>query len=748
MLNKKLLCLGAIAITAALSAGCNRSPEAKEAEYLKSGRALLAKNDTGRALLEFMNAAKIMPKDAEPYYQLGLTYLALHNPGTALGALKKATELNPKRADAQLQMAKLMATTQSQNLLQDAMNRLQSILAASPDNLEAIDTMAIAEWKLGKTDGAEKLLEGALAKSPADLKSAVMLSRMMLNQKDPDGAEKVLKKAAATAPKSAAPALALGSLYAKLNQADKAEAAFRNALQLDPKSAVALLGIATVQLARRQLDQAEQTLRQVAALPDQRYDALYAVFLYQSGKRDAALAEFERIAKEHPDDRTARTRLLEAYFAMNKQPEAQGVLAAALKKNPKDADALFQRSKLYLRTGKAREAQQDLNQITRFLPNDAGVHMALAATYKAQGQPRRERQELNDALGLDKTLLAARFAQVDNFVAGSDLEGALRLLEDAPVPQKKTLPWIIKRNRVLLALHKTKELRVALDQVLPDNKLPELMLQDAILKLAERDFARAREAAEEVLKQNPEEQRAARVVVDSYIVQKQPDKADERLKEIVVAHPNSAPLQNLMGEWHLSRGNLAGARRAWEAAKSTNPKFWQADVALADLDRREQHPDQARQRLVPVVAADPGNVTALMELARIAQESGNRGEAIARYRAVLGVDGSNLAALNNLAYHLALDNPDEGLKIAQQAAELAPDNAAVQDTLGFAFYRKGLYNSAVEYVKAAFAKEPTARRQFHLGMSYLKVGQKDLGQQMLVTALQKDPNLVKTEQGW
>jgi len=117
MLNKKLLCLGAIAITAALSAGCNRSPEAKEAEYLKSGRALLAKNDTGRALLEFMNAAKIMPKDAEPYYQLGLTYLALHNPGTALGALKKATELNPKRADAQLQMAKLMATTQSQNLL-------------------------------------------------------------------------------------------------------------------------------------------------------------------------------------------------------------------------------------------------------------------------------------------------------------------------------------------------------------------------------------------------------------------------------------------------------------------------------------------------------------------------------------------------------------------------------------------------------------------------------------------------------
>ena len=54
--------------------GCNRSPQAKEAQYLQRGMAQAAKKDYGRAILEFRNAVKVMPKDAEPYYQLGLTY--------------------------------------------------------------------------------------------------------------------------------------------------------------------------------------------------------------------------------------------------------------------------------------------------------------------------------------------------------------------------------------------------------------------------------------------------------------------------------------------------------------------------------------------------------------------------------------------------------------------------------------------------------------------------------------------------
>jgi tetratricopeptide (TPR) repeat protein len=101
-------------------------------------------------------------------------------------------------------------------------------------------------------------------------------------------------------------------------------------------------------------------------------------------------------------------------------------------------------------------------------------------------------------------------------------------------------------------------------------------------------------------------------------------------------------------------------------------------------------------------------------LAQLDEQGGNRAGTIARYRAALAVDSSNLGALNNLAYYLAQQNPDEALPLAQQAAEIAPDNAAIQDTLGFVFYRKGDYGNATNYVKIAVTKEPTPRRQFEL----------------------------------
>jgi tetratricopeptide (TPR) repeat protein len=748
--NKVLVVCAATTLLAGVVTvgGCSRSPQARELRFLKRGKDLVAQKDLGRALLEFKSAAQAMPKDAEPYYQLGLTYLAIRDHRYAIAAFRKAVELDPKHAGAELKLAEMEANSRNRDLLGAAMARLHLIVASSPDNLEAVNALAIAEWRLGETDTASKLLEETLQKFPANLRSAISLERMKLRQKDVSGAEAVLQKAAASAPQSPLPVLALGQLYVILNQSEKAEGAFRKALLSDPKSGPALLGLAALQLAANQTDAAEQSLRQLASIPDTKYESVHAIFLYQTGKRDAALAEFERIVKDHPDDRTARTRLLQVYLEMNKLPQAENLLAAVLKKNPKDVDALLQRSKLYLRAGRIQEAQRDLNQVIHFEPNAIPAHLALAAVYGAQGMAQAERQELSEALRLNPALPQSRLLLATNLLAGNEPASALRLLDEAPDPQKKTLLWTVERNRVLLALRKTPELRESLGQVLPYVRLPEFVLQDALLKLAEHDYTGARASAEEVLRQNAEDGTAARIVADAYFAQKQPDKAVERLAQMVAAHPNSAPLQDLLGEWCLRTGNAAAARKAWMAAKTADARFFHADLALAELDRRENHADQARQRLLSVVKTAPSDIPALMALARIDEYSGNLTEAMATYRTVLNVDGQNLFALNNLAWHLALENPDEGLKLAQHAAEIAPDNPLVEDTLGWAFYRKGIYSAATRHLKEAFSKEPTPRREFHLAMSYLKSGDKDLGARMVQAALSKDPNLLKTETGW
>ena len=95
------------------------------------------------------------------------------------------------------------------------------------------------------------------------------------------------------------------------------------------------------------------------------------------------------------------------------------------------------------------------------------------------------------------------------------------------------------------------------------------------------------------------------------------------------------------------------------------------------------------------------------------------------------MDASNLFALNNLAYSLMAADPDEASKLAQRAVELAPDNATVQDTMGWVYCRKGNYSMALTCLKTAVAREPTPRREFHLAVCYLKSGNKELGEKLM-----------------
>src|ERR1035441_9131479 len=115
-----------------------------------------------------------------------------------------------------------MTGTRDEKLVQEAVSRVESAFGDSPDDPEAIDTLAIAEWKLGQPEDASHRLEEALQRFPTHLQSSVALARMKLRQNDLLGAEEVLTKAVAEAPSSSAAAQVLGELYISLRQPEKA----------------------------------------------------------------------------------------------------------------------------------------------------------------------------------------------------------------------------------------------------------------------------------------------------------------------------------------------------------------------------------------------------------------------------------------------------------------------------------------------------------------------------------------------
>jgi tetratricopeptide (TPR) repeat protein len=725
-------------VAGALLAGCARSPEARRDRFLAAGKQFLSKGDNTRALLEFRNASKAVPKDAEPYSRMGDAYRALRDYNSAVKAYRKALDMNPKYTEAQLRLSQIYAMTNDAGLWSDAQKRLQALLEGAPENSDALNALALTELKLGKTQTAVQTLERVLVSAPGELQAAYLLASTELSQKDPKGAEEVLKRAAGGNPPSVEAHLLLGQFYLNQNRAPEAEAEMGLAVSADPKNGEALMDFARLQLYDGKASEAEQNFKKLAALPG--YEAVYPVFLFEQGRRDEALREFERLHKESPDDRGARTRLMVAYRMGNRLPEAEKLLAEAIKKNPKDADALLQRAEIRIERRDFAQAEQDLNEILHLRPKAPEAHYVLAKLNQEQGKALIYRQELIQTLQLNPLLLAVRLELAQNLIESKQGRAALDILNATPESQKGSKAVLVERNWALWLQDQLAEMRKGIDQGLARGTSTELLIQDGLWKLRSGDSAGARTALEAALKLDPSDVRALRALNNAY---GNNAAALEKVKAFAASQPKSAEVQDFLGLTLLTSGDRKGARQALESAAAADPKFVKARLSLAMVDVAEGKIDDARQRLQAVLASEPNNVMARQWLGNLEEMKGNHTAAIDHFRKVVAATQNDPQAANNLAYLLVeyANQTDEALKYAQRAVELAPEHAAYCDTLGWVFYKKGMYAAAIPYFERAIAHPESVVPKYHLAMAYAKAGDKRRGKTMLEAALKQNPRV-------
>ena len=113
------------------------------------------------------------------------------------------------------------------------------------------------------------------------------------------------------------------------------------------------------------------------------------------------------------------------------------------------------------------------------------------------------------------------------------------------------------------------------------------------------------------------------------------------------------------------------------------------------------------------------------------------------YRAALGINPDFAPAANNLAYLLVSQdkNIDEALGFARKAKEVLTDDPSVMDTLGFVYYKKGLYDSAIgEFTDSLDRLPDNPVVHYHLGLAYYKKGEGDRAKIQLQKALDLDQN--------
>ena len=125
-----------------------------------------------------------------------------------------------------------------------------------------------------------------------------------------------------------------------------------------------------------------------------------------------------------------------------------------------------------------------------------------------------------------------------------------------------------------------------------------------------------------------------------------------------------------------------------------------------------------------------------------AEKLGKIDDAVKDLESIVKREPENAQALNALGYTL-IDKTrhiEKGLEYIKKAYKLEPDDAAIHDSLGWAYYRLGQYDEALTYLRRAFEKLKDAEIAAHLGEVLWVAGEREEAKEIWNSALQQAPN--------
>ncbi len=125
-----------------------------------------------------------------------------------------------------------------------------------------------------------------------------------------------------------------------------------------------------------------------------------------------------------------------------------------------------------------------------------------------------------------------------------------------------------------------------------------------------------------------------------------------------------------LGHLLLRRGDIEGARAAFEQAARLAPRDGRAVAGLAGVDLAGHHPEVAMQGFARALQLTPGDAAALNGWGIALDQLGHHAEAQARYREALARDPDDRAAKNNLGLSLALSgHAQEAVQVLSALAQ-------------------------------------------------------------------------------
>jgi tetratricopeptide (TPR) repeat protein len=741
--------LEAVCVLAALLTGCSHDPNVQKQKYLESGQRYFDKGQYREAEIQFQNAIQVDSRFADAHYKLALAAMKLQQWPAAYQELTTTVQIQPEHYAAHLDMANLLISSGHFN---EAKEQLDLLTQKQPDDPDVYTARANYYAATNNTTAALADMQTALKLDPHRSESYLNLALLQMHGQQWDAAELNFKKAVELSPKSTNALVSLGNFYQTRGRFPEAEQVFRRAIDSAADDPNPRLSLAALYMAENKPGPAEEFLRQSKKdFPDNSVGyRMLGDFYFANNQLDKAIAEYAVLYQNHAKDMVVKKNYIQLLILKDRLDDARKLNDEVVKAKPDDADAQVYKGEIEIRSGKTNDAINTLQAVLKNDPDNAVAHYQQGLAFDQLGNTNRAADEWREAVRLRPEIVEAHRALAGVAIHRNDPAGlaqeADQIIAFQPgAPDGYLLRAVAEIDRKQYAtadeyIHRSLEKE-------PNN--PAAYVQLGNLRMAQNQYAEAQKAYQQGLDQDPNSTDALGGMLNVDRAQKQPDRAIARLKTQLSSYPQNVGFHIMLGVLLEEKKDLAGAEQEFKQASDLDKKNSEALARLGMVRSERGATDQALQTYLDGSKINPKQITFYQLAGDIYMNRQDWDRAKQQYSKVLEIQPDNPLASNNLAYVMLQQggNVDMAFQMAQTARKKLPDNANAADTLGWAFYHKHVYTSAINLFKEAVKKEPdSALYNYHLGLAYAKTGQAGLAKQQLDRVVKIKPNFPEVDE--
>jgi tetratricopeptide (TPR) repeat protein len=730
---------GSVLLLAALLAAlpaCRSSARARA--HVEKGNQYFAQKQLTAAENEYRQAIQVNPDFAEAYYRMGLLQIQQEHPTAASQSLAHSVDLDPKNLDARLHLGDLqVASTQYAEAHQQAEAVLQR------DGRNAAAHRLLGEVALHQLQyiAAENELKQAIDLDPRDPQTYEILGLTQLLDAEYGAAEKSFQTAVDIKPEDPQTYINLANFHKGQNAPERAEQVLRQGIARLPKAVELPVALAGLYVERNRTSDAKHLLDEVEAdannYPDGR--AAVAAFYLDNGDAHSALDRFRDLASKNENDQAAAKKVAECYLQLGRWRDAEQWINQR-DKDSKGADFRLLRARSDLGAFRLREAAAELQSLIKDSPDLPAVYFYLAQVDSAQEQAAQAQQSLTEALRIQPGYLPALLELGNISLQQSNPNAALAYASQVIA----TSFWVADAHVIagssylsqgdLNQAQRAFELAAGLNPRSP-------AAQERLGRVLgiRGNYVDAEKAYEASLAIAPDYAPAVGGLAAILEKEGKTKQANARIDRQIAAQPNAFQLRVAKAEFCIVQKDWACAEHSYQQTLALNPYYVNGYLALAHIYAATNRPQGMIQAYEAARSKFPQYLPTYLLLAQVYEYVGNVDSARQTYQDALKVDPGSWQSMINLA-RLYADHGgslSDALELAQKAKAAQPDDPGVNDTLGWIYYKQGLYRTAVQVLETAVAKDPqVAKFQFHLGMAYLAAGEPTQAHTSLQTALQ------------